>query len=129
MQHRKIIVTVCGLLAVLASFATKAQSHAHEYVYCDNGIRCVRAPCPSRSAKDLQTGETLRGINLDLSTLTDEERKRSDLQDALYHGTLVLGGQKIFRPAADGRTVDILLVQRIVRASTKPERSHCSSSR
>ena len=119
----------CGLAAMLLASGAKAQSDERLYVHCDNGIRCIRAPCPSRSARDVQTGETLRGIHLDLSGLSEAERKRSDLQDALYHGTLVLGGHKTTAQAADGKQIPSLSVSRIMRPSTKTERSHCSSSR
>jgi hypothetical protein len=116
-------------MAVLLISAANAQSGERDYVYCDNGIRCVRAPCPSRSARDVQTGETLRGIRLDLSNLPEQERKRSDLQDALYHGTLVLSGHKTTMQIPEGGTVPAISVSRIARTSTKEERAHCSSAR
>jgi hypothetical protein len=127
MRYR-LIAGACGLAAMLLASGAEAQSDERLYVYCDNGTRCIRAPCPSRSARDVQTGETLRGIHLDLGGLAEAERKRSDLHDALYHGTLVLGGRKT-TAQVDGSQVSALAISRIIRPSTKAERSHCSSDR
>jgi hypothetical protein len=127
MRYR-LIVAACGLAAMLFTSGAKAQGDERFYVYCDNGTRCIQAPCPSRSARDVQSGETLRGIRLDLSGLPESERKRSDLHDALYHHTLVLGGHKT-TAQVDGSQVPALAIGRIIRASTKAERSHCSSGR
>jgi hypothetical protein len=125
------LTIVCGFGAIAAGLSIEnALGADHAYVYCDNGLRCIRAPCPSRSARDLTTGQTYRGIHLDLQGLSPEDRKRSDLGDALYYGTLVLGGEILsMPPAPDGRPAGtILLVRHIVRPSIKAERSHCSSS-
>lgn len=129
MNTSRHIGALYGLFAVLISFTAQAQSDMHEYVYCDNGMRCVRAPCPSRSAKDLQTGEVIRGARLDLDGLSETDRKRSDLQDALYRGTLVLGGQRVSRPSPTLGQGDTLIIARIVRPATLAERQHCSSRR
>jgi hypothetical protein len=126
-------LTIVGGFGVIAAglWIATARGAEHEYVYCDNGLRCVRAPCPSRSVRDLTTGQTYRGIGLDLQGLAPEDRNRSDLTDALYHGTLVLGGEILsMPPAPDGRGAGtVLLVRHIVRPSVKAERSHCSSGR
>ena len=122
------IAGACGLAAMVLVSPAGAQGDERLYVYCDNGTRCIQAPCASRSARDVQSGETLAGIHLDLSGLAEAERKRSDLHDALYHGTLVLGGRKT-TAQVDGSQVPALAISRIVRPSNKTERSHCSSGR
>jgi len=130
MGHRRSKCIAVALWATLITLGASAQEAEHQYVYCDTGIHCIRAPCPSRTARDLQTGERLLGVQLDLSGLSEGQRRRSDLQTALYRGTIVLGGRTTIAKSRTGdSTVRVLLVSRIIRDATPAERSHCSFRR
>jgi hypothetical protein len=73
------IVSICVLPSVAA-----AESN---YVYCDNGLRCVMAPCPSNSALDLATGKIIKGVSIDIDELPQEDKARD-----LYAGKVVVVG-------------------------------------
>ncbi len=68
------------------------------FVACDNGLRCVRAPCPSRNAYDLDARRRVRGVDFDSSPLTDEERARLNAERGLYHASLAVVGHIEERP-------------------------------
>ncbi|MER9869738.1 hypothetical protein NKJ35_21680 [Mesorhizobium sp. M0136] len=60
------------------------------YVFCDNGLRCVAAPCPSNSALDL-AGKLIKGVSIDIDRLPQQD-KALDLSDKLYAGEVVVVG-------------------------------------
>ncbi|WP_189555060.1 hypothetical protein, partial [Mesorhizobium sp. M1C.F.Ca.ET.204.01.1.1] len=80
------------LAASLCATAVQALADGQDgYVFCDNGLRCIAAPCPSNSALELATGEIIRGVVIDIDGLPQED-KALDLQDKLYAGTIVIAG-------------------------------------
>lgn len=99
------------------------------YVPCDNGLRCVMAPCPSNSALDLASGKTVKGILVDIDGLPQQD-KALDLADKLYAGKLVVAGTIENRPHIfNGKSYSLptLVATGIERAAKDSERGHCSS--
>jgi hypothetical protein len=120
-----LTVAACSLCA-LPSFA-EAQS---SYVYCDNGLRCFKAPCPSNSALDLASGEIIKGVSIDPSGLPQADKAITDLSDALYAGKIVVRGSIEHRTQTiTGKDYSLpwLVATRIVRTAKDSERKHCSS--
>lgn len=100
------------------------------FVACDNGLRCVRAPCPSRSAVNLDTRRMTRGVDFDLSALTEEER--ADLgREALYYASKVLEARIEPRPRppegpmAGPSLAQVLVVTAVFGPSTPDEAAQC----
>ena len=119
-----LFVAACSLCAMPA-FAAESS-----YVYCDNGLRCFKAPCPSNSALDLATGAIIKGVSIDPSGLPQADKAITDLSDALYAGKIVVRG------TIEHRTQTItdkeynlpwLVATGIVRTAKDSERKHCSS--
>ncbi|TIL61126.1 MAG: hypothetical protein E5Y79_06370 [Mesorhizobium sp.] len=112
-------------ISVLPSVAAADSS----YVYCDNGLRCVMAPCPSNSALDLATGKIIKGVSIDIDGLPQED-KALDLSDKLYAGKVVVVGSIESRTQTlNGKryTLPWLVATGIERGSRDRERGHCSS--
>ena len=109
--------------AILLSFAAACPLSAAEslYVVCDNGLRCVRAPCPSSTARDLATGEAFKGVSPVLDGLPEADRERIRQTDALYFGRLVLKGHV----QRGDNAPSALVVTGIVREATAEERKGC----
>lgn len=63
--RRMALLAAIFSICVLPSLAVAESS----YVYCDNGLRCVMAPCPSNSALDLATGKIIKGVSIDIDEL------------------------------------------------------------
>jgi hypothetical protein len=119
-------------LLVAASICASPSLAATEssYVYCDNGLRCFKAPCPSNSALDLATGAIIEGVSIDASGLPQQDKAITDLSDALYTGKIVVRGSIEQRTQTiDGKNQDLpwLVATRILRAARDSERKHCSS--
>jgi hypothetical protein len=115
------IFSICVLPSVAAAQGS--------YVYCDNGLRCVMAPCPSNSALNLGTGKIVKGVSIDLDRLPQED-KALDLSDKLYAGKVVVVGSIENRTQTlNGKqyTLPWLVATGIERASRDSERRHCSS--
>jgi hypothetical protein len=109
-------------ICVLPSLAAAESS----YVYCDNGLRCVMAPCPSNSALDLATGKIIKGVSIDIDELPQEDKARD-----LYAGKVVVVGSIENRTQtlnSKQYTLPWLVATGIERASRDSERNHCSSS-
>ena len=112
--------------AVVPSLATAESS----YVYCDNGLRCFKAPCPSNSALDLATGTIIKGVSIDSSGLPQADKAITDLSDALYAGKIVVRGSIEHRTQnITGKEYSLpwLVATGIVRTAKESERKHCSS--
>ena len=112
--------------AVLPSLAAAESS----YVYCDNGLRCFKAPCPSNSALDLATGTIIKGVSIDSSGLPQADKAITDLSDALYAGKIVVRGSIEHRTQTiTGKDYSLpwLVATGIVRPAKESERKHCSS--
>lgn len=114
----------CAALAlmVLAAPAVYAQGAERSYIPCDNGIRCVRAPCEHTSAREIGTRTVTRLYRVDISRLSPEDRNRENLGPDLYNGRLVVRG----RIDTATRT---LIASRIERSTRREERAHCSPAR
>ncbi|MFD1986197.1 hypothetical protein ACFSOZ_27505 [Mesorhizobium newzealandense] len=100
------------------------------YVYCDNGLRCFKAPCPSNSALDLATGTIIKGVSIDSSGLPQADKAIADLSDALYAGKVVVRGSIEHRTQTiTGKEYSLpwLVATGIVRTAKDSERQHCSS--
>ncbi len=98
------------------------------YVVCENGLRCVRAPCPSSTMRNLETGEEFRGVAPDIAPLSDADQQRIRDADALYYGSLVLSGHTESREqgiAGKRQSLPVLVITGIARESTAAERRHC----
>lgn len=88
------------------------------FVTCDNGLRCIKAPCPARDVVALPSGKryTRTGPKLRLSA-ADGERLAAG--DGLYSGTIVLGGA-----IEEGPPV-VIVATRVVRPATAQEAALC----
>jgi hypothetical protein len=119
-------------LVVASSICASPSLAATEssYVYCDNGLRCFKAPCPSNSALDLASGEIIKGVSIDPSGLPQADKAITDLSDALYAGKIVVRGSIEHRTQTiTGKEYSLpwLVATRIVRTAKDSERKHCSS--
>lgn len=117
-----------AFVASLLLLASPLDASQRRYVVCDNGLRCVTAPCPSSSARDLATGEMFKGVRPDISGLAEADQRRIQDTDALYYGRLVLRGHVADSeaPLAGKRdTLPSLVVTGIERAATSTERRFC----
>ena len=118
-----------AILAVLAS-SMVANAASASYVYCDNGLRCVKAPCPSNSALDVSTGEVIKGVTIDTERLPPGERDTPDLAEALYSGRVVVRGSiEVRTRTITGKEYKLpyLVASGIERDARAGERQHCSS--
>ncbi|QND62501.1 hypothetical protein HB777_00335 [Mesorhizobium loti] len=119
-----LIVAGCSLCA-MPSFAAESS-----YVYCDNGLRCFKAPCPSNSALDLATGTVIKGVSIDASGLPQADKAITDHSDALSAGKIVVRGtieHRIQTITGKDYSLPWLVATRIVRTAKDSERKHCSS--
>lgn len=121
-MQRLALGCVVLMLGQLAAPAVRAQGGDRNYIPCDNGIRCVRAPCPTTSARDLESRVVTRLLGVDISRLSPEDRARENLGPDLYNGRLVVSGRIDQQARA-------LIASRIVRVSRREERAHCSPAR
>lgn len=99
------------------------------YVFCDNGLRCVAAPCPSSSALDLATGEVIEGVSIDTSRLPPKDEATIGLSEKIYAGRIVLRGsieEQSVRLGELTYKLPFLVATGIVRVSKDSERKHCS---
>jgi hypothetical protein len=100
------------------------------YVVCDNGLRCLKAPCPSSTAYDLAGGQPVRGVYADIDGLSEADRRRIRETDALYFGRLVLHGRIENRErtiAGRSHMLPSLIITGIGREATSSERRQCPS--
>lgn len=117
------LTVVTASICALPAFAAAESS----YVYCDNGLRCFKAPCPSNSALDLATGAIVKGVSIDTSGLP---QAIVDQSDVLYSGKIVVRGSIEHRTQTiSGKDYSLpwLVATRIVRTAKDNERKHCSS--
>lgn len=117
------------LIAALCLSAAEAGAGGQgSYVPCDNGLRCVMAPCPSNGALDLASGKIIKGVSIDIGGLPQQD-KALDLQDKLYAGKVVVTGTIENRPHSfNGKQYSLptLVATGIERAAKDNERGHCS---
>ena len=110
-------LAACLLLAVTSPSPAKDAV----YVACDNGLRCVKAPCPSTTVRELATGKEWKGTSPDIGRLSEADQGRIRETDALYFGRLVLRGHVERRVNAPS----VLVVTGIERKARPAERRHC----
>ncbi|TPL89873.1 hypothetical protein FJ941_03485 [Mesorhizobium sp. B2-3-13] len=123
---------LASLIAATSSICTLPALAAAEssYVYCDNGMRCLKAPCPSSSALDLVTGTIIKGVSIDTSGLPQADKAITDQSDVLYSGKIVVRGaieQRTQTITGKDYSLPWLVATRIVRTAKDGERKHCSS--
>ena len=118
-----------GFVAASICAAPALAAAESSYVYCDNGLRCFKAPCPSSSALDLTTGNLVKGVSIDTDGLPQED-KALDLSDKLHAGKIVVRGAIENRKqtiTGQEYTLPWLVATRVVRAARDSERGHCSA--
>ena len=72
--------------------ATRAPATGSVYLISDNGIRCVRAPCPSLRALTVNTKRAVSAAGLDLSGVVASPALKRQAQTALRNGGLLVAG-------------------------------------
>ncbi|WP_292455362.1 hypothetical protein [Mesorhizobium sp.] len=118
-----LVVVVCSLCA-MPSFA------AESYVYCDNGLRCFKAPCPSNSALDLATGTIIKGVSIDPSGLPQADKAITIFPTRFMPARSSSGARSSTAPqtiTGEKYNLPWLVATRIVRTAKDSERKHCSS--
>jgi len=124
-RHIALPIMIAASISAMPAFAAAESS----YVYCDNGLRCFKQPCPSNSALDLATDKIIKGVSIDTSGLPQQDQAL-DLSDKLYAGKIVVRGSIERRTQTiTGKeyTLSWLVATRVVRAAKDSERKHCSS--
>lgn len=124
MMTLKLLAAVPVFLAAGSAYAASGS-----YVYCDNGLRCVKAPCPSNNALDLKTGAIIKGVSIDTKRLPEKNRP-ADLSDLLYAGKLVLHGSIERRTVTyTGKAYDLpyLVATAVERKATAGETARCKA--
>lgn len=106
-------------LALFATCFATAGWAEDLFVSCDNGLRCVRAPCPSRDVVLLPSGKRYARTGPRLEGLSEADRKRLAADSGLYYGTIVMGG------AIDQGPPVRVIARRVVRATTASEARLC----
>ena len=120
------LIAAASSICTLPAFAAAESS----YVYCDNGLRCFKAPCPSNSALDLATGKIIKGVSIDASGLPQSDKAIVDQSDVLYSGKIVVRGsieQRTESITGKDYSLPWLVATRIVRTARDSEREYCSS--
>ncbi|QND56815.1 hypothetical protein [Mesorhizobium huakuii] len=121
-----LLVAATSSICTMPAFAAAESS----YVYCDNGLRCFKAPCPSNSALDLATGAIIKGVSIDTSGLPQTDKAIVDQSDVLYSGKIVVRGsieQRAQTITGKDYSLPWLVATRIVRTANDSERKHCSA--
>ena len=114
-----LAVAFCFTMPVSAkqpSDGTGATNGTVLFISCDNGLRCVRQPCPNIDTVVLPSGERLSGVTPDIDGLSPEDRTRLNDASALYHGSMVLEGTV----GESG-----IVARRVVRDATSDEMRIC----
>lgn len=120
---RPLLVATALLAAMPAGAADRA------YVICDNGLRCIAAPCPSTNALDLGRRAVERGVWVDVGGLSRAERDAIQSDNALYEGTRVISARREDRAMTvmeRNRVLPFLVATKVLRASTPAERRLCN---
>ncbi|MBS2022681.1 MAG: hypothetical protein JST92_09740 [Deltaproteobacteria bacterium] len=82
------------------------------YTVADNGIRCIRAPCPSLTATDTKSGARFNVSGVDLSKLTLSPEQRTLLRSQVMDGGRAVTA--IIVPAPDVRgTSSVMMLQAV----------------
>ncbi|MDX8530724.1 hypothetical protein RFM41_03085 [Mesorhizobium sp. VK25A] len=122
-RHRFALLTIVA--CSIAALPSLAAAEGSSYVYCSNGIVCVKAPCPSGDALDLTTGTVIKGVAIDTTRLPLLDRAAVDFPDKLHAGKIVVRGSIQHR---DGEhSLPWLVATGVERAAKQSERKHCSA--
>lgn len=73
--------------------ATRATAIGAVYLVSDNGIRCVRAPCPSLRVLTVNTTRAVNAADLDLTGAAASPSLERKAQTAIMNGGLLVAGK------------------------------------
>jgi hypothetical protein len=124
-------MTRFGAYAFVGFVLAASPAPADPYVVCDNGLRCITAPCPSMNALNIRTRKAGRITGVDLDALSPTDRARLQSSEATTSGALVLAGAVRTREAKAGSSAQPrkeLVVSAIDRRSRWTERRLCRRS-
>ena len=107
------------LMAALAAGLSTAATAEDLFIVCDNGLRCVRMPCPHRDVVALPSGTRYPRNEPKFENIPRTEIERLMRDGALYEGTVVLGGTIDRGPPAS------IVARRVVRPATPAETAVC----
>ncbi|MGO4670281.1 hypothetical protein [Bosea sp. 2RAB26] len=108
-----------GFVVLVAAAMPHPAAAQALFVACDNGLRCVQAPCPSKDVVLVPSGRRYAKTDPDLSALPPADAARRDLANGLYSGRLVLSGT-----VENGPPVRITATK-ILRRATAHEAALC----
>ena len=109
-----VFAILIGLLPALAQPGADV-----EYVLRQNGISCVRAPCPVVDVTAVATGQLTRVVDVDVAAVATNDAQRAELATGVRAGWFVVTGRIERRGEAD-----IFVVSRILRrAPNAPPRA------
>ena len=112
--------------AALLCLVLPAAASESLFITCDNGLRCVRAPCPSWDTVALPSGKRFARTAMDFGGLSEQDKAQLHEGDRLYHGKLVLAGTVSREAGGDLKTSRATIRgSRIVRAATAGESALC----
>jgi hypothetical protein len=112
----------------IAFACTASPAHAASYVVCDNGLRCIVAPCPSTNALDVKSRKLRKGIWVDAASMSSSDRAEIERYNGLYEGTLVVSGrfvQRTVKSIGGPKSLPFLVGEKIERKSTRREQRLC----
>jgi hypothetical protein len=126
-ENQTAFMRLVLLIALVLVSAASAPAVAASYVYCDNGLRCFKAPCPSSNALNLATGTVAKGVSIDTERLPAKDRT-GDLPNDLYAGKLVLKGfveKRSVTYTGKKYRLPYLVATRVERTATPAESRRC----
>jgi hypothetical protein len=74
MSGLRLAFLIASSICASPAFAAAESS----YIYCDNGLRCFKQPCPSNSARDLASGKIIKGLSIDTRGLPQADKAITD---------------------------------------------------
>ncbi|WP_018633176.1 hypothetical protein [Neomegalonema perideroedes] len=121
---------ICAAPAAALEPPAPIEPPGARFVACDNGLRCVRAPCPARDAYDLDAQARVHGVDFDASPLTPEERTRLNEERGLYYGTLAVIGHIEERPftlpeGGEPRSRPVLVISSVIGPAPEEAAALC----
>ena len=117
-----------SLVAAAALSLLTVPAQAASYVVCDNGLRCIVAPCPSTNALNVTNRKLRKGIWVDIADMTRKDRLEIERYNGLYEGTLVISGkfeQRTVKAVGGPKSLPFLVGERLERKSTQREQRLC----
>ena len=123
MRRLSLVLLLAAPSLIAVSPATGAS-----YVVCDNGLRCVIAPCPSTNSLDVKTRKLRKGVWVDTAGMSPNDRAEIERYNGLYDGTLVISGrfeQRTVKSAGGPQSLPFLVGDKVERKSTSREQRLC----